>query len=223
MTKEWSNWLFSAARDFHVEINEEGLRLLDSFVEELLNANQATNLTAITDPEEIAENLILDSIIPGKHLLDKKQILDLGTGAGFPGIPVKICFPELHLTLIDAKRKKVNFLKYVIRQLRLENIEARQIRAEDLAIQGRKFDAAITRAVADLAHLIQLASPLLEEEGALIAMKGSNYQAEIDALRQHSFLAIGREKYPVEKFQIDVETYRLPISGIERALIFVRF
>jgi len=223
MTERWSNWLRSAARDFHVEINEEALRLLDRFVEELLNANQATNLTAITDPEEIAESLILDSLVPGKYLFEKKQILDLGTGGGFPGIPLKIVFPELHLTLIDAKRKKINFLKYVIRQLRLENIEARQIRAEDIATQGRNFDAVITRAVADLAHLIQLVSPLLEEEGVLIAMKGSHYQAEIDALRQHSFLAIGREKYPIEEFQIDVETYRLPISGIERALIFVRF
>ena len=222
MTKEWSNWLCSAARDFHFEINEERLRLLEGFVEELLNANQATNLTAITDPEEIAENLILDSIIPGKYLLGKTRILDLGTGAGFPGIPLKIVFPELNLTLIDAKRKKVNFLKYVIRQLRLENIEAQQIRAEDLAIQGRRFDAVITRAVADLAHLIQIVFPLLEEKGALVAMKGSNYQAEIDALRQDSFLAIGKERYPVEKLKIDVETYRLPISGIDRGLIFVR-
>ena len=222
MTEEWSHWLRSAARDFHVEINEEGLHLLDGFVQELLNANQTTNLTAITDPEEIAETLILDSIIPGKYLLGKTRILDLGTGAGFPGIPLKIVFPELNLTLIDAKRKKVNFLKYVIRQLRLENIEAKQVRAEDLIDQGRRFDAVITRAVADLAHLVQLASPLLDEEGVLVAMKGSNYQAEIDAVRQHSFLAIGREKYPVEELKIDVETYRLPLSGIERALIFVR-
>ncbi len=196
--------------------------LLGSFVKELLSANQTTNLTAITDPEEIAESLILDSIIPGKYLFDKKQILDLGTGAGFPGIPLKIVFPELNLTLIDARRKKVNFLKYVIRQLGLEDIAARQIRAEELAGEGGRFDAVITRAVADLAHLIKLAFPLLKKEGVLIAMKGSNYQAEIDALLANSSVSIGKEKYPADKLKIDVETYRLPFSGINRALIFLR-
>ncbi len=222
MTKEWGNWLRSAARDFNIEMDEKTLRLLDGFVKELLNANQTTNLTAITDPEEIAESLILDSIIPGKYLFDKKQILDLGTGAGFPGIPLKIVFPELNLTLIDARRKKVNFLKYVIRQLGLEDISARQIRAEELAGEGGRFDAVITRAVADLAHLIQLAFPLLKKEGVLVAMKGSNYQAEIDALLADSSLSIGKEKYPADKLRIEVETYRLPVSKINRAIILVR-
>jgi len=222
MTKEWSNWLRSAACDFNIEVDEKTLRLLGGFVEELLSANQTTNLTAITDPEEIAESLILDSIIPGKYLFEKKQILDLGTGGGFPGIPLKIVFSELNLTLIDARRKKINFLKYVIRQLGLEDIVARQIRAEELAGQGARFDVVITRAVSSLDALIKMALPLLKKDGVFIAMKGSHYQAEIDALKQETLIKSGREKYAVRQLAIDVETYRLPVLGILRALIFVR-
>ena len=222
MINQWTNWLRSAARDFNISLNKEKIQLLDIFIGELFNANQTFNLTSITTPLEIAENLVLDSIFPGKFFLNKKHILDLGTGAGFPGIPLKIAHPDFAMTLIDGKRKKINFLKYVIRQLELVNIEAKHIRAEELAGQGTRFDVVITRAVSDLGVLIKLAFPLLEKDGVFIAMKGSNYQAEIDTLKKKSVINIGKEKFPVNQLKIDVEPYRLPISGIDRAVIKVR-
>lgn len=222
MTNQWTDWLRSSARDLNVSLNEEKIRLLDEFIRELSSANQTVNLTGITSPLEIAESLILDSIFPGQYLRDKTQVLDLGTGAGFPGIPLKIVYPDFLMTLIDAKRKKINFLKYMIRQLGLEGISARQIRAEELAGQGGRFDVVITRAVSSLDALIQMGLPLLKKDGVFVAMKGSNYQAEIDGLKQMTFINVSGEKCFINQLTIDIETYRLPVSGILRALIFVR-
>lgn len=214
--------LSAGNRGRDAEVNDEKVELLDKFTKELIAANQTVNLTAITDPEEIADKLILDSIFPGQFIPRSSAILDLGTGAGFPGIPLKIAYPDFFVTLIDGKRKKVNFLKYVIRQLRLKDIEARHIRAEELTGQGKRFDVVITRAVSPLDHLIKLALPLLEKDGLFVAMKGSNYQAEIDSLRDDAFIQTDKKKYNTRKLGIEVETYRLPVSGIARALIMVR-
>ena len=214
--------LTTASQRVNVELDENKIERLIQFINELLAVNQTVNLTAIVDPEEIIDKLILDSIFPNPFIPPASRILDIGTGAGFPGIPLKIVSRDLRMTLIDGKRKKINFLKYVIRQLSIEGIEARHVRAEALAGEGRRFNVVITRAVASLADLIQLAFPLLEKEGMLIAMKGSNYQTEIEALKENSVIKTGKEIFPVDQLKINVEKYQLPLSGFERALIFIR-
>ena len=214
--------LTTASQRVNVELDENKIERLIPFINELLAVNQTVNLTAIVDPEEIIDKLILDSIFPNPFIPPASRILDIGTGAGFPGIPLKIVSRDLRMTLIDGKRKKINFLKYVIRQLSIEGIEARHVRAEALAGEGRRFNVVITRAVASLADLIQLAFPLLEKEGMLIAMKGSNYQTEIEALKENSVIKTGKEIFPVDQLKINVEKYQLPLSGFERALIFIR-
>ena len=206
----------------NLELDENKIERLIVFINELLAANQTVNLTAIVDPEEIIDKLILDSIFPNPFIPLASRVLDMGTGAGFPGIPLKIVSPDLRMTLIDGKRKKINFLKYVIRQLSLEGIEARHIRAEALAAEERRFNVVITRAVASLVNLIQVAFPLLEKEGVVIAMKGCNYQREIEALKENSVIKIRKKTLPVDQLRIHAEKYQLPLSGFERALIFIR-
>ncbi len=219
---QWFECVRPGAGELGIALDEGKVALLETYVKELLDASQGLNLTRLTEPLEIAESLILDSIFPGKFLPEAKPVLDLGTGAGLPGIPLKIAYPALSMTLIDGRRKKINFLKHVIRQLGLKDTKARHIRAEDLAEQGARFGIVITRAVSSLKDLIKLALPLLEKEGLFIAMKGSNYQTEIDELRTDAFIHTENNKYNTRKIEIEVERYRLPVSGIDRALIMVR-
>ncbi|MBS3757211.1 MAG: 16S rRNA (guanine(527)-N(7))-methyltransferase RsmG [Desulfobacterales bacterium] len=214
--------LSSGNRGGDTEANDEKVELLEQLTKELMAANQTVNLTAISDPEEIADKLIFDSIFPGQFMPRASTVLDLGTGAGFPGIPLKIVYPDLAVTLIDGRRKKINYLKYVIRQLKLKGIEARHIRAEDMIGQGEGFDVVITRAVSSLEDLIRLALPLLKKNGRLIAMKGDSYQAEIDELKNDRWIQTGGKKYDTRGFKIDVKRYRLPVSAAGRALIMVR-
>jgi 16S rRNA (guanine527-N7)-methyltransferase len=179
------------------------------------------NLTRLTGPVDVAEGLILDSIYPERFIPGGQGVLDLGTGAGFPGVPLRIARPDLSMTLVDARRKKVSFLQYVIRELGLSGVSARHVRAEDLAGKGLHFDTVITRAVSSLHQLIPLAMPLVRKGGGFIAMKGAGWADELDALRQGGGVRIGNEEYPAGRLAIRVETYRLPASGMERALVMV--
>lgn len=163
------------------------------------------NLTAVTDPAEIARRHFADSLAMVPHLPERAgTLLDVGSGAGFPGIPVKAVRPELFVTLIDSARKKVSFQKTVIRACGLDRIEAIQERAEDLAKTGRRFDVVCARAVTELEKLWALASPLLPEGGALLALKGKNAPDEAETLFKKT--GIRAELFP----------YQLPGSGVLR-------
>ena len=141
---------------------------------------------------------------------------------GFPGIPLKIERPEMELTLIDGKRKKINFVKYVIRQLGLEGIEARQVRAEELVGEGKRFGCVITRAVASLADLAGMAFPVLQTGGVVAAMKGARYQEEIERFRKTEKIACAAGMVDPGALDIRVERYQLPLSELERALVLIR-
>ncbi len=180
----WNGWLSSGAEELGLELDEQKIALLRRFAEELMEAGKTFNLTGITDPFEMAVKLMLDSIYPGKFIPDDARVLDLGTGAGFPGVPLKIARPELSMNLIDSRRKRINFLKYAIARLGLTGIRAEQIRAEDLAKrEGQQYDTVVCRAVSSLAELAGLAAPLLKKNGRLVAMKGDMYKAmaEVEA------------------------------------------
>ena len=152
-------------------------------------------------------------------------LLDMGSGGGFPGIPLKIMIPSLSVTLIDASRKKVNFLKHVIRMLGLENIEACHIRAEDLSrdsISNNTYDVIISRALSSLVNFVQMSLPLLSKDGFIIAMKG-----KMSVKKVESTLSLIMKKSDIQKnsrsnFNLILKKYRLPYLKSERSIVILK-
>lgn len=179
----------------------------------LLDWNRKINLTAITGAEEVAIKHFLDAILPLPHIPDEGALLDLGTGGGFPGIPLKVMRPRQSMTLIDASRKKINFVKHLIRQLSLPGIEAVQTRVEIFARQkdqqGR-FRVIVSRAFADLNQIAQAATPLLAPRGRIIVYQGPG---DDENRRPGEGMQIG----PLAV--LEVFPYQLPITGDRRALV----
>lgn len=176
---------------------------------ELSAWNKKINLTAIKDPLKVAEKHFIDSIAPVSFFENEKCLMDIGSGGGFPGIPIKIMKPSLKVILIDSSRKKVNFLKHVIRTLHLENIDAIHSRVEDLhgnKVYKNKFDAVISRAFTDLSNFVELAFPFLSDKGSVYAMKGKNAEKEITSEISKNF-----------DFKID--HYLLPFEKSDRYMI----
>ena len=163
-----------------LHVDDSTMEKLEALISYTLEANEKFNLTAITDAEEFRELMIYDSLLPMKYIdFNNKKVLDLGTGAGFPGLPLLLC-NNMKLTFLDSTAKKINHIE---QYLLANNLEAKAVaaRAEDYAKKNReKFDIVISRAVSKLNILLELAIPYLKVGGLLLAMKGKNYQAEID-------------------------------------------
>lgn len=159
----------------NIEISNNQMHKLNTYANLLISENKKYNLTAILDEESIYLKHFYDSITLNKIIeLKEQKLCDLGTGAGFPGIVLKIIFPNLKISLIDATSKKCEFLKMVIKELELENIEVINTRIEDYAISNReKFDIVTARAVAPLKHLLEYGIPLVKVNGNFIAMKAN--------------------------------------------------
>ncbi len=169
---------------------EDSLRLMIKHLEILLQENKKYNLTAITDFDEALERHILDSIILVKlcpsYFEKSKKIVDIGSGGGFPGIPVAILFPSKNITLVESIEKKTNFLNLVKNTLRLDNIEVIKDRAENISkILSHKncYDIAISRALGNLEKVLQFSLPFLKTGGICIAMKGTKVTEEIKSVK----------------------------------------
>ncbi len=176
---------------------------------ELMTWNQKFNLTAIKHPFEVAEKHFFDSIALGSFMGDETSLLDIGSGGGFPGIPLKIMNPAIKITLVDASRKKINFLKHVIRILKLENIDAVHARVESLRHDNaffQRFDAVISRAFTELERFVDLSWPLLNHRGCIYAMKGKHLELEITP-------AIS------SRFEFKTDHYQLPFEKSDRYII----
>jgi 16S rRNA (guanine527-N7)-methyltransferase len=215
-SKEWQRFIIDSARELGIEIDERVTAAFSIHASELIKWNRKINLTAITDPREIAIKHFLDSLAPAGLISDKARLLDIGSGGGFPGLPLKIFKPNTSVLLIDGVRKKINFLKHVLRTLGLENIEARQMRPEILLKDleyGTSFDVIISRALSDLSTFVKSALPLLAKHGTIIAMKGQVYTKELDVL----FADAAGDEYSLE-----IETYGLPSIDSQRALVIIR-
>lgn len=182
---------------FHV-MQEQGITLSEwqkqqfsIYKDMLVEWNQKMNLTAIVDEDEIYEKHFLDSILPSFDMNIKGSFCDVGAGAGFPSIPLKIVYPELKVTIVETLGKRVTFLKALCEALQLDDVACVHARAEDYAKQYREtFDFVSARAVANLPVLSELCIPLVKMNGYFIAMKGANGEEEAQ-LAQKAITTLG--------------------------------
>lgn len=220
----WMDTIQQGAAELKVPVTEGMLHGFAEHARLLAVWNRKVNLTAITDPREVAVKHFVDSLAPVPWLPHGATVLDIGSGAGFPGIPVKVVRPDLRVVLVDAVRKKVSFLQQVIRSLELTGISARHARAEALAGEPEMagaFDVVICRALSELADFVALASPLMAPGGLAAALKGRVSRDELDRGRDAA-ARMPRSFEPESRhsFRLRVHRYRLPVLGAERNLVF---
>ena len=193
----------------------EGIPALTRYAGLLAEKNQVMNLTAITDPAGVARLHFLDSAaLLALADLRGKTVVDVGTGAGFPGLPLKILEPSIQLTLLDAQRKRVDFLREVCEDLGLEDVECVHGRAEEFAQQRREsFDFAVSRAVAALPVLAELCLPLVKPGGQFLAMKSVDSNEELNAAGRAVNLLGGRLEKPAD--------YSISGTNVPRRLVIM--
>jgi 16S rRNA (guanine527-N7)-methyltransferase len=222
---KWKNVIYDGAKDLDIQIDREKIDQFVIHAAELLKWSQKTNLTAISDPLEIAVKHILDSIAPAPFISPDSSLLDVGSGGGFPGIPLKIMIPSLSVTLIDASRKKVSFLKHVIRMLGLNNIEACHVRAQDLSKDcgvHTAYDVIISRALSSIVNFVQMSLPLLANHGVIMAMKGKITDKEIESERSVLEKTRDMQGNSMSSFNMELKKYRLPYLKSQRSLVIIK-
>ena len=183
------NGLKKDAFIFGINLSDEQLSQFYTYYQMLIEWNEKINLTAITDFDEVLKKHFLDSLSIGRLLKQDEEvsILDIGTGAGFPGIPIKIAFPNTRITLMDSLNKRVNFLNEVINTIGLEKIEAIHGRAEDFAKKGmlrESFDICVSRAVANLSSLSEFCLPYVKVGGKFISYKSEKALEELETSKK---------------------------------------
>lgn len=204
---------FSAMK---LSVSDAQIAQLEDFTAHMLETNKVMNLTRITDPKEIAEKHLLDcaSLLQAADF-SKKSVVDVGCGAGFPGMPLHILCPSCELTLLDSLGKRIRFLQGCIDAMNLSDIEAVYARAEEFAAKHREqYDFAVSRAVAQLNVLAELSLPLVKQGGAFIAMKSKDTDEELERAKK-AIRLLGGE---IEKI-ID---YTIPHTEITHRLVVIR-
>jgi len=219
-----SNYNFNAiiayCNDKGIELKEEQLSMLSSFYEMLVEKNKVMNLTGITEWDDVVLRHYIDSISISEimNLNDfRGKVLDLGTGAGFPGIPLKIVFPNLQITLFDSLNKRIRFLQEVIDELELKNIEAIHGRAEVFGKNSdyrEQYDLVVSRAVANIATLSEYCLPFVKVGGSFISYKTDSIEEEIS----NSGKAVSILGGKIER----VEHFTLPNTDMERSLLQIK-
>jgi 16S rRNA (guanine527-N7)-methyltransferase len=212
MELENRDLLVEGAKTFGIRLNEKEVEAFDLYLRELLKWNQKINLTAIRSEKGIVLKHFLDSLSVYPYLSKAASLLDVGSGAGFPGIPLKIVQPSLEITLIDSVRKKVDFQRHILRMLGLKGVQAIHGRVQDKEIlQGLtgQFDAVISRAFSDLQTFLLLAFPFLKKGGILLVMKGELEREEIRLFSKEE----GR--YQLQK----TISFLLPQSSYRRSIL----
>ena len=204
---------FSAMK---LSVSDAQIAQLEDFTARMLETNKVMNLTRITDPKEIAEKHLLDcaSLLQAADF-SKKSVVDVGCGAGFPGMPLHILCPSCKLTLLDSLGKRIRFLQGCIDAMNLSDIEAVHARAEEFAAKHREqYDFAVSRAVAQLNVLAELSLPLVKQGGAFLAMKSKDTDEELERAKK-AIRLLGGE---IEKI-ID---YTIPHTEITHRLVVIR-
>lgn len=204
--------------ELDIEVTDQMLVQFDEYYNLLVQWNKVMNLTSITEYDEVISKHFIDSLSI-VHAIDMKNIknmIDVGTGAGFPGIPIKIVFPHINVTLLDSLNKRVNFLNAVIEKLELKNIIAIHGRAEDFARKSEyreKFDLCVSRAVANLSTLSEYCLPYTRIGGCFIPYKSGKIDEELDQSKK-AVRILGGSIQNVVKFE-------LPGTDIKRSFVIL--
>ena len=215
--EEFSKELTKLASKIEIELSLDEIEKLYKFMYLLLEWNEKINLTAITEPEDIILKHFVDIITIRKYIKSENKVLDMGTGAGFPGIPLKIISSDTYFTLVDSLNKRIIFLNEVCDKLKLDKIENIHSRAEELAKNKKyreQYDVVTSRAVARLASLVEYMLPFVKVGGRCICMKGSNVDEELIEAKK-AINVLGGEIEKVDKFL-------LPNSDIERNIVIIK-
>lgn len=215
--EEWKKTLQKQCKALEIEVEDKKQEQFYCYMELLQKWNENINLTAITEPEEVLQKHFVDSLTIMSYINKNEKIIDVGTGAGFPGIPLKIAKEEVEITLLDALNKRLNFLNEVIQTLELSKIETVHLRAEEAGKNKdlrEKFDVSVSRAVAPLSVLVEYLLPLVKINGICICMKGSNIEEEIANSKKAIEILGGK----IEK----IEEFTLPDSDVKRSIIIIK-
>jgi 16S rRNA (guanine527-N7)-methyltransferase len=207
------NLLIEGAKTFGIHLDGKAVEAFELYLKELLKWNQKINLTAIRSEKAIVLKHFLDSLSVYPYLPKHSSILDIGSGAGFPGTPLKIVQPTLEMTLIDSVRKKIHFQRHIIQMLGLKGIEAIHGRVQDKGILqslGGRFHITLSRAFSDLRTFLVLSFPLLEKGGTVIAMKG-----EVDDKERCLLNETEGTRYRLQK----TVSLTLPFSSFKRTIL----
>ena len=205
--------------ELNISLTEKMYQQFDKYYEILVEWNKVMNLTGITEYEEVNEKHFVDSlsIVKIQNLNNVKSVIDIGTGAGFPGIPLKIAFPHLKITLLDSLNKRIKFLNEVIEQLELKDIETIHGRAEDYAKQKEYrecYDLCVSRAVANLSTLSEYCLPYVKKGGLFIPYKSGEIEEELKNSEKAVKILGGSIK--------DVVKFELPGTDIKRSFIKIK-
>jgi len=203
---------------FGVTLTDKQIEQFEKYYELLVEWNKVMNLTGITEFDEVMQKHFVDSAAAAKYVEMEKvnSLIDVGTGAGFPGIPLKIVYPHIQVTLLDSLNKRIKFLEEVVDNLGLTGIETVHGRAEDAAKKAEyreQFDLSVSRAVANLASLTEYCLPFVKVGGKFVSYKSVSVDEEITQSKKAVYV-LGGEIGKVEKFN-------LPESNMERALVIV--
>lgn len=213
--QEFSKELKEKAKLINIELENKQIEKFYNYMNLLLEWNEKINLTAIIEPKEVILKHFIDCATIIKYIENNISVVDVGTGAGFPGIPLNIINSNAKYTLVDSLNKRINFLNEVIEKVDLQNINTVHSRIEDFSKNNKEsFDIATSRAVASLNVLLEYLLPLVKVGGICICMKGSNVKEEIENASKALEILGGK----IEK----VEEIILPDSDIERNIVIVR-
>lgn len=219
-TNDRTDYIKRKLKEVQIGITDRQLEQFEQYFELLITANKVMNLTAVTEFEEVVSRHFLDSVLLAKYqdLSSVQNLIDVGTGAGFPGIPLKILFPQLSVTLLDSLGKRIAFLRNVVDNLGLEESKGtvRLIhgRAEDLGRDPdhrEKYDLCLSRAVANLSVLSEYCTPFVKTGGLFVSYKSGEIEEELEAAKP-AIKKLGCKTRRVEKFSLD---------GAGRSLIFI--
>lgn len=208
----WKQMVKSGSDQLGIALSPDHLGTMALHGTELLKWNRKFNITSITDPREMATKHFIDSLAIAPHIPENARVLDMGSGGGFPGVPLKVVRPDLEVVLVDASRKRVSFLNRLVSLTGLKSITAVHARAEilakDTAFAGR-FDVVTSRAFTALDRFVVLAAPFLSPSGIILAMKGRTGNEEAHTVS-------------LSKYEVNTISYLLPFEDHGRTIVSVK-